>query len=110
MAMNQCTDQLHALTRAAPEVPTTASAPATLRFLDMMLGGFESEELEFTVTIPADWRDAEIQAFVFCNDAGRWVELEGRAERQGDRLKLTLPGGRLVHVAVALVPQYQMVP
>jgi hypothetical protein len=35
------------------------------------------------------------------------VELEGRAERQGERLKLTLPGGRLVHVAVALVPQYQ---
>ncbi len=101
--MNQCTQG--SLTRPAPEVPAAASA--TLRFLDVMLGGFESEEMEFTVTIPADWRDAEIQAFVFRHDAGRWVELEGRAERQGERLKLTLPGGRLVHVAVALVPQYQ---
>jgi hypothetical protein len=101
MTMNQCTDQLHSLVRTAPEASATA-----LRFLDVMMGGFETEELEFTITIPADWRDREIHAFVFCHDAGRWVELEGRAERTGERLKLTLPGGRLVHVAVALVPHY----
>lgn len=103
--MNQCTDQLHALTRTAPEVSAVA-----LRFLDVMMGGFESDEMEFTITIPADWRDQEIQAFVFRNDAGRWVELEGRAERIGERLKLTLPAGRLVHVAVALVPHYHQAP
>ncbi len=97
--MNQCTDQLHPAVRTAPEV----SAP-TLRFLDVMMGGFEIEEMEFTITIPADWRDQEIQAFVFCKSAGRWVELEGRAERIGERLKLMLPGGRVVHVAIALVP------
>lgn len=101
--MNQCTDQLHSLTRTASEVPAAA-----LRFLDMMLGGFDSEEeIELKVAIPADWHDQEVQAFVFLNEGGRWVELESHVEREGERLKLTLPGGRLMHLVVALVPQYQ---
>ncbi len=103
--MNPCTDQLHSLTRTAPEVPAAA-----LRFLEVMLGGFEAEEMEFTVTIPEDWRDQEIQAFIFRRDGGRWVELPGRIERNGERLRLTLPGGRLVHLAVALVPQLHPAP
>ncbi|MFN4218080.1 MAG: hypothetical protein ACK4HB_02150 [Candidatus Bipolaricaulia bacterium] len=104
--MNQCTDQLHSLTRTTPEVPAAA-----LRFLDVMMGGFESdEEIELKVAIPADWHDQEVQAFVFLNEGGRWVERESRVEREGERLRLALPGGRLVHVAVALVPQYQSAP
>lgn len=104
--MNQCTDQLHSLTRTASEVPAAA-----LRFLDMMLGGFDSEEeIELKVAIPADWHDQEVQAFVFLNEGGRWVELESRAEREGERLRLTLPAGRLMHLAIALVPQYQSAP
>ena len=104
--MDQCTDQLHSLTRTASEVPAAA-----LRFLDVMLGGFDSdEEIELEMAIPADWHDQEVQAFVFLNEGGRWVERESHVEREGQRLKLILPGGRLMHLAVALVPQYQSAP
>ncbi len=98
--MNQCTDQLHSMTRT-----TTSEAPAAaLRFLDMMVGGFDSgEEIELTVAVPA--APHEVQALVFLNEGRRWVEFEGRVEREGERLKLTLPAGRLMHIAVALVPQ-----
>ena len=96
--MNQCTDQLR--TRTASEVPAAA-----LRFLDMMVGGFASdEEIELKVALPADWYDQEVRAFVFLNEGERWEELEGRVEREGERLRLTLPAGRLMHVVVALVP------
>ncbi len=96
--MNQCTDQLHAMT-----CTTTSEAPATaLRFLDMMVGGFDAEEeIELTVAVPA----ASVQALVFVNEGGGWVELESGVEREGQRLKLTLPAGPLRHIAVALVPQ-----
>ncbi len=104
--MEQCTDHLHLLTHTTPEAPATA-----LRFLDMMLGGFDSEEdIELTVAVPADWHDQEVQALVFLNDRGQWVELESRVEREGKRLRLTLPAGRLMHIAVALVRQYQPAP
>jgi hypothetical protein len=100
--MNHCTDQLNssARTLSAPEIPAAA-----LRFLDLMIGGFESEEIELKVNIPADWH--EIQALVFLNEAGRWVEVPGKAEREGEKLKLTLPAGRLIHLAVAFIPQGQ---
>jgi hypothetical protein len=104
--MNHCTDQLSSsvLTRtlAKPAIPAAA-----LRFLDLMIGGFESEEVELKVDIPTDWHDQEIQALVFRNEAGRWVELPGKAEREGEKLKLTLPAGRLIHLAVAFIPQGQ---
>lgn len=102
--MNQCTDQLHSPTCTTSEAPATA-----LRFLDMMLGGFDSaEDIELTVAVPVDWHD--LQALVFFNEGGQWVELESRVEREGERLRLTLPAGRLRHIAVALVPQYQSAP
>lgn len=104
--MNQCTDQRHSLTCTTSEAPATA-----LRFLDMMVGGFDSaEDIELTVTVPADERGQEVQALVFFNEGGQWVERESQVERKGKRLKLTLPAGRLMHIAVALVPQYQSAP
>lgn len=105
--MDSCTGQLNSSVRALSEPLPEIATPA-LRFLDLMLGGFGGEEtLEFTLDIPHDWRDQEIQVLVFLNDRGQWVELEGRAERQGEKLKLSLPGGCLVHLAVALVPHAQ---
>lgn len=108
--MNHCTDQLpsstcgrtRTLSKPMPEIPAAA-----LRFLDLMIGGFESEEVELKVNILTDWHDQEVQALVFLNEAGRWVEVPGKAEREGEKLKLTLPAGRLIHLAVAFIPQGQ---
>mgnify|MGYP001773228441 CR=1 FL=1 len=91
--MDLCTEGLSTLART--EAPATA-----LKFLDLMIGGFDSEALELTVPLPG----AHTQVFVFVREGERWVELEGCVEQQQEKLRLTLPAGPLRHIAVAFVP------
>ncbi|MCS6937010.1 MAG: hypothetical protein NZ610_07695 [Candidatus Bipolaricaulota bacterium] len=85
----------------------THTEPSALRFLDLMVGGFAAEEIELSIKIPMDWQGQEVQALLFLNDAGQWVELPSQLEQQGRRLKLTLPptGDAISHLAVAFVLQ-----
>ncbi len=87
-----------------PEPPASA-----LRFIDLMVGGFEAEEIELAIKIPPDWQGQAVQALLFLHEAGRWVELPSHVEQYGRKLKLTLPatGDPISHLAVAFVPQRQ---
>ncbi|MCS7197196.1 MAG: hypothetical protein NZ930_00680 [Candidatus Bipolaricaulota bacterium] len=89
--MNSCTEALSTVVR------TEATA---LKFLDLMLGGFDSEAIEVTVALP----EPHTRVFVFAREGGEWKELEGCVERQHKKLRLTLPAGALRHIAVAFVP------
>lgn len=106
--MNHATDTAGAvsLERRGSHPELSASA---LRFLDLMVGGFAAEEIELSIKIPPDWQGQEVQALLFLNEAGRWVELPSHVEQYGRKLKLTLPptGDPISHLAVAFVPQRQ---
>lgn len=91
--MNSCTEALSTLART--ETPATA-----LKFLDLMIGGFDSEAIELAVPLP----EPNTQVFVFVREGGRWVELEGCVKQHEEKLRLTLPSGPLRHIAVAFVP------
>ncbi|GEM_PF-1416283 len=91
--MNSCTEALSTLART--EAPATA-----LKFLDLMIGGFDSEAIELTVPLP----EPHTQVFVFMCEGGGWVELEGCVQQHEKKLRLTLPAGSLRRIAVALVP------
>lgn len=104
--MNQATNAAGAISlereRVGAQVPASA-----LRFLDLMVGGFAAEEIELSIKMPPDWQGQEVQALLFVNESGQWVELPSRIEQHGQRLKLTLPptGDAISHLAVAFVPQ-----
>lgn len=91
--MNLCAEELSALAR------TEATATA-LKFLDLMIGGFDSEAIELTVPL----LKPNTQVFVFVREGGRWVGLEGCVKQHEGKLQLTLPAGPLRHIAVAFVP------
>ncbi len=91
--MNSCTEALNILART--EAPATA-----LKFLDLMIGGFDSDAIELTVPLA----EPNTQVFVFMREGGRWVEVEGCVKQHEGKLRLTLPSGPLRHIAVAFVP------
>ncbi|MCI2429094.1 hypothetical protein LM602_04525 [Candidatus Acetothermia bacterium] len=104
--MNQATDIAGAISLEKEKTSTHLPASA-LRFLDLLVGGFAAEEIELSIKMPPDWQGQEVQALLFLNEAGHWVELPSQVEQHGQRLKLTLPptGDPVSHLAVAFVPQ-----
>ncbi|MCS6902790.1 MAG: hypothetical protein NZO41_00700 [Candidatus Bipolaricaulota bacterium] len=104
--MNHATDVAGVISLEREKMGTQLPASA-LRFLDLMVGGFAAEEIELSIKMPPDWQGQEVQALLFVNEAGQWMELPSQVEQRGQRLRLTLPptGDAISHLAIAFVPQ-----
>jgi hypothetical protein len=88
---------------------------SAMRFIDLVVGGFATRELELKLDVPEEFHGEEMQILVFASERGRWVELPSAVEIQGSKLCLCIPMEELkrhptsvVHLAVALVPQSYM--
>jgi hypothetical protein len=70
--MSSCMEELSTLVRM--EASSTA-----LKFLDLMIGGFEAEELELIVPSPGP----KTHVFVFVRDGGSWTEVKSCVQEDG---------------------------
>ncbi len=86
---------------------------SAMRFIDLVVGGFGSRQLELKLDVPEDFESDEgVQILVFASERGRWVELPCEADLEEAQLRLCIPLAELnasptslIHLAVALVPQ-----
>jgi hypothetical protein len=91
--MSSCMEELSTLVR-------TEASSTSLKFLDLMIGGFEAEELELIVPSPGP----KTHVFVFVRDGGSWTEVKSCVQEDGGQLRLKLPAGPLRHIAIAFIP------
>ncbi len=86
---------------------------SAMRFIDLVVGGFGSRQVELKLDVPDDFDNGEgLQIMVFASERGRWVELPCEAELANSQLRLCIPLDELnasptslIHLAVALMPQ-----